>query len=567
MLKSIKQKFSSKIYYKLFFAFLAIGIVPFVLVMLYIDISYSNRLSHEIKLQQDLVELSIVDEIEDFFNSLDQVSILFYSENMQKVLRKEGDFLEIYNNNLYIESAVRVNQDLYGTMDKFLKISFVKKSGIEYEISNSKVEVPEIKVSYNENLETEVYKKHMVSKVSDIETIYSENEELYVYVRRIDDIGGEIGQLYIFFDKAALMDTIYNFGDRSLYQLAIENSSHEELFVTDENMDLKPTKTYSLEEFDLRVVFYKDQEIMMETVDKLKKITSLILFLTISVILILSRYLTRYLVRPITQLSSKLRSVKKGDYSRRIEVTTTDEIGEVCTNFNEMSEEIDSLVNQNYQIKLKENEAIIAALQSQINPHFLYNTLDMIKSMSDIYGVHEVSDVILALSKTFRYATNTRDYIVTVKDEINNLQNYMTVANARYGGKVEFKVIAPEEVMALPIMKVCLQPIIENALNHGLSKRGGKGTVTVEFQLEKETMHISLRDNGLGMSFEQLNEIRQSLSGRKIDEDVKEGSIGLKNINDRICLHYGDCYGLQLESDEGGTEVMLTYPIGGENEK
>ena len=207
-------------------------------------------------------------------------------------------------------------------------------------------------------------------------------------------------------------------------------------------------------------------------------------------------------------------------------------------------------------------DAEIRALEAQINPHFLYNTLDMIKSMADIYEAYEVGDVIVALSGVFRYATHTSNLIVTVQDELANLQNYMKIINARYGGNIVCTVDVPEELLTEQMIKVCLQPLVENCISHGVG-RGRKGKeIRVSVKRVDGDILVLVSDDGVGIPAGRLKEIRESLelpAGANTGSDM--GGVGLKNIHDRIQLYYGDEGGLAIESEEGvGTTVTVRYP-------
>lgn len=265
------------------------------------------------------------------------------------------------------------------------------------------------------------------------------------------------------------------------------------------------------------------------------------------------------------RLKDNLSRVRQGDFKVRVPVETGDELGDMGKAFNDMTEEIDRLVNQVYTIQLKEKETAIAALQAQINPHFLYNTLDMIKSMAELYGAYEVGEVIVALSGVFRYATRTESFIVTVCEELDNLQNYMKIVNARFGGKIRYTVEVPQPLMKERIVKVCLQPLVENAIAHGLG-RGGKGrAIGIRLKKEEGMIVAEVKDDGVGISGQRLGElVRQLALPARGYEGPGAGSVGIKNIHDRIRLYYGSGYGVSISSAEGeGTTVTVRYPCDG----
>ena len=289
------------------------------------------------------------------------------------------------------------------------------------------------------------------------------------------------------------------------------------------------------------------------------------IFVTVLIILAASFLFSETIVRPVTRLHRNLVRVKEGDYTVRVQVETRDEVGDLCEAFNGMAEEIDRLVNQVYSVELKEKEAAIKALQAQINPHFLYNTLDMIKSMAELNGALQVSEMIMALSKLFRYATHTDGVLVTIREELENLSSYMTIVNARFGGRIEFAARVPEELLTESIVKVCLQPLVENAISHGLGRGRAGGRIAVTVEKENGIITVTVEDNGGGILPDRLEEIRNRLERKEhVEEESGRGHVGLKNIHDRIRLYYGETYGIVIDSfPERGTVVTLSYPSDG----
>ena len=239
-----------------------------------------------------------------------------------------------------------------------------------------------------------------------------------------------------------------------------------------------------------------------------------------------------------------------------------DEFELINSSFNQMLVKLKDSIKEVYEAQIRESNANLAALQAQINPHFLYNTLDMIKSMAELYGALQVSEMIMALSKLFRYATHTDGVLVTIREELENLSSYMTIVNARFGGRIAFAARVPEELLAEPIVKVCLQPLVENSISHGLGSGRAGGRIAVTVKKEEGIMTVTVEDNGGGIQPERLAEIRGRLERReRVEEESGRGNVGLKNIHDRIRLYYGDVYGIVIDSFPGKvTVVTLSYP-------
>lgn len=213
-------------------------------------------------------------------------------------------------------------------------------------------------------------------------------------------------------------------------------------------------------------------------------------------------------------------------------------------------------------------EAEMIALQSQINPHFLYNTLDSIRSEALINDQDEIADMVEALSSFFRYIISQKGELVTLREEIQSIENYFKIQKYRFGDKIDLKIEWGdnyEDIKNYAIPKLVLQPIVENAIYHGLEPKRGHGLVTVSMDMTRAYLIIVISDDGVGMTIEALKRIRQFISLDSLKatgKHKKRGSLALRNVNQRIQLNYGANYGLNLKSmPEMGAEVEITLPL------
>lgn len=209
------------------------------------------------------------------------------------------------------------------------------------------------------------------------------------------------------------------------------------------------------------------------------------------------------------------------------------------------------------------------ALQNQINPHFLYNTLEGIRSEALIEGVDSIANMTEALATFFRYTISNVDKLVTLEAEINNVENYYKIQEFRFGDKlelnVEFQVEDYQDITQAKIPKLTLQPIFENAIFHGVERKMGKGILTLKVVATHQRLIIMISDNGVGIEEERVRELNQKLRGASLEymkEDRKKGGIALLNVNNRIKLIFGDEYGIYVYSKIGaGTDVEITIPF------
>jgi two-component system sensor histidine kinase YesM len=231
------------------------------------------------------------------------------------------------------------------------------------------------------------------------------------------------------------------------------------------------------------------------------------------------------------------------------------------------------LLNTNELINSTKKHAEYLALQNQINPHFLYNTLEGIRSEALIEGIDSVAEMTEALATFFRYTISNLDRLVTLEEELENIENYTKIQKFRFGNRLELKVIfrgEKEEILKLMMPKLTLQPIIENSIFHGVERKVGKGTIELRLTKTSDRLHIVISDDGLGMDAEKLQELNERLKGTSLsylkDEMNKRGGIALVNVNNRIRLIYGDEYGIYVYSRKNaGTDVHVTLPLVKEN--
>lgn len=219
-------------------------------------------------------------------------------------------------------------------------------------------------------------------------------------------------------------------------------------------------------------------------------------------------------------------------------------------------------------IKLTSTHAEYRALQNQINPHFLYNTLEAIRSDALCEGSENIANITEALAKFFRYTISNVNSMVDLEAEINNSENYFAIQNFRFGDKINLEINLDEEDMSVleyKIPKLTLQPIIENAIIHGLEHKMGRGTVQIDITTTEDRLIIKITDDGVGMDEDVLNGINERLygiSGQGFkSDDARRGGIALINVNNRIKLQFGEKYGLRIYSiKDFGTSVELTLP-------
>ncbi|MDD3213323.1 MAG: sensor histidine kinase, partial [Eubacteriales bacterium] len=291
----------------------------------------------------------------------------------------------------------------------------------------------------------------------------------------------------------------------------------------------------------------------------------LLLALTFLFAMLAQRSLSRAIRTPIAKLERFAGAIAEGDLRARVDKPEVMELRGLTESLNVMAGKLQRLIDENRreQENLKRSE--LRTLQAQIAPHFLYNTLDAIVWMAEAQRTDEVIHITRALSDFFRISLSQgRDWI-PLSDEIKHLQGYLTIQKIRYRDILDYEIDIPNEMYNGQILKLLLQPLVENAIYHGIKNRRGRGFIRVSGREKDGMMLLTVTDNGAGMTAERLTQVRESLAGDAAAESDR-GCYGLFNVNKRIQLYYNQPEGVHIKSDQNGTTVSLCVPFGGKED-
>lgn len=279
--------------------------------------------------------------------------------------------------------------------------------------------------------------------------------------------------------------------------------------------------------------------------------------LLVIISLLMSNIIARNITLPIQKLRDSMARVQEGDFSAAdVEVVSKNEIGSLTTSFNMMTHRIQELMEQNVHEQEQKRKSELKALQSQINPHFLYNTLDSIIWMAEGKKNEEVVLMTASLARLLRQSISNEDEVVFVNQEIEYVRSYLTIQKMRYKDKLEFQIEVEPEVRNVPIVKLVLQPVVENAIYHGLKYKESKGLLKVRGFVSGDNAVIEISDNGVGMDEETLKHIFE-----KHKVNYHSNGVGVYNVQKRLKLYYGNDYGITYESSPGeGTTAIITIP-------
>lgn len=291
---------------------------------------------------------------------------------------------------------------------------------------------------------------------------------------------------------------------------------------------------------------------------EIRKFLYMIITITILLVFAVTFFLSQIFYKPLEKLVSAMQKIENRNLDVSINDKREDEYKKVYNGFNNMVTELKTLISDLTNEKILKKEAEIKLLQAQINPHFLYNTLESIHSIAKIRQVDEIASMVLALSRFFRASINTGKDVVTLKEATDLAINYLTIQNIRFNGKITYSVQIPEECLKLMVPKLLLQPVVENSIYHGIEKKKGSGEVNILAKLEREDLIITIKDNGMGICDEELSLLTESISNSNF---IETKNFALKNLSCQIKLKYGSDYGLKINSIFGiGTSVNIVLP-------
>lgn len=281
--------------------------------------------------------------------------------------------------------------------------------------------------------------------------------------------------------------------------------------------------------------------------------------ISIVIAIIMVSFVIQRFARRTHEIIRFTRKVKNGDLEARIQNVKEDELGQIAKSFNDMIEELNSYIDRVYKADIKQKHTEIAALEARVNPHFLYNTLEVIRMRAISQGAMDVGEMIYSLSALFKsYVRQKPNY--TLKDELEACRLYLELFRIRYKDRFSYEIHCAQPLEALGTMKMSLQPIIENYILHGIQSNREDNRIVIMLQEDEHDLIAIVRDNGRGIPEERLEQLRSTIER----EEQAGDSFGLRSIHERLRLLYGEPYGIEIQSEVGiGTEVRVRFPNSG----
>lgn len=282
-------------------------------------------------------------------------------------------------------------------------------------------------------------------------------------------------------------------------------------------------------------------------------IVVLVFVVTVTAVLIASG-----IIKPVRELYNATQKVAKGDFTARARINTRDEIAELADGFNNMAGNMQGMIHQIKEDEQKLRRTDLRLLQEQINPHFLYNTLDTIVWLIEGNEPDQAVNMVVTLSGFFRQVLSKGKELITIREEEQHIRSYLEIQSVRYHDILEYDIQIDQVLYDYQILKLTLQPVVENALYHGIKYKRAKGYIHVNGEMAGDLIRLTVRDNGAGMEEKELEELRKEIS-RPCKETEK--GFGLANVNERIHMYFGEQYGLSIQSvKDKGTIVEILIP-------
>lgn len=564
MKRMIKFFRNMKFRYKLITTYILLGIIPMTIMGL---VWYNQTRTILMKQEKSSIENYLTQAVSNMDNQL-------------RIYNNLSDYIAF---NQQISHVVSHEYDSYYDMyNQFSNVLDPMLASLKYfhsDINQITIYTKNNVVKHNTTLapiteiENEDWYK-IIKGNNDIHWFVSQDEKKVFCARNIPTLENnyEVGVLYVQVDYEKLFESFKQMND-SNYGIFIMDELGDNIFNFDQFEDPNKSRKMTFDEFNKgigkeniytivtahsvnnnwTVSLYKPQKLIYESTNFMITGNVIAIMLLIVFSIIITSVLSKVMVSGLEKLRANMEEVEKGNMEITVKSNNEDEVGALIRGFEKMILQIKALIEDVYESRLIQKDYEMKALQAQINPHFLYNSLSLINWMALETDQEDISKITLSLSTFYRTALNKGKNILRVRDEIKNMRSYLDIQLMMHDYEFDVDVQVEEDILDYNILNLILQPLIENAINHGIDlKTNGRGCIKIIGEKQNDEIVLIVSDNGVGMSNEQAESILTN----------KSNGYGVKNVNERIKLYYGEQYQLKIESEIGiGTKVKVTIPI------
>ncbi len=597
VVKQLMDSFIEKIFptikVKVLLAFFVLIFTPLVILTTItyniVSTSYEEQIVHAADQSFDQAHQFITYKLDALIRSSD---IVYLNNEIQAILARdmaviEGDMIQQYKDSLYLDNllySIKTSEDVF-------RIKLYVSDYLFYAGENENYGgLYEFMLTDKYDILSESTDKVVWFKPENVLDAGYENEVSVVTVLRkvnnVEKISEFNGIIEIQMLEARLEEIITKADITSRGVVLIRNSRDELISTSDTNKlkeiglgaldisfldsdaishtwfqqeisdELYSVRVESIDDTDWELIAIVPYSEILEQGRQIRLIMMVLLLLLGVIAYTIAYLLTENVTGRIRHLSDTMVDVQGGNMDAYAYSNQSDEIGQLYASFNYMLKRINHLVEQQYEDGKNIKSAELKALQAQINPHFLYNTLDLINWKAMEQGDKDIAQIARALAKFYKLSLNKGRDMVSLEDELSHVEQYVKIQNMRFDNRIQYECLVDKGVQGYQVPKIILQPIVENAIVHGiLKKRQQDGCITIEGHVEKGDLILTISDDGLGIEPDILHTIL-------LDTATREShGYGIKNIHDRLKLHYGNEYGLAYQSELGkGTTVTVKLP-------
>ncbi|WP_370297372.1 sensor histidine kinase [Rossellomorea marisflavi] len=587
----MKLKIRKTIFLRFIFGFISVGVIP-ITILSFISLSiYKDYLEKQTSNKIDQMITYTAKNVESVYGDINNISQLMYKYRTGESVFRD-DIPIYFDENLSVEE--RMDELLLAILysDQQITSVFFVPNDTDNVVYLSKSNEKFLKPNYvypPEEWRNEVNdnKRSLVVFPSHEESYFGKSDhdqQVITFARSLLDTSHSlkyerIGTLYMDV-SLSVFDNIFTqlkLGEDDIVSIRDDRNdtiiySNKNLYtgIQDENNTLE-SKHYIYTEKKIEgtnwvVSANISQDNLDRQSDRMQQTIILFTLFCLVALIIGSILYSRHLAKPIIKITQRMKEIESGNFNVGVQVNTNDEIGMLANGFNSMATKLHTYIQEVYVTTLKQKQSELNALKSQIRPHYLYNTLEVIRMSAVSNDDDKVADMIHALSKQLKYVINYGEDTVVLKEELENTLNYFQLVSAGYEDRIHLYIDIQESFMNFNVPKLSIQPMVENAFHHGLKPNGGKGNITIRAYIENDFVYVRVEDDGVGMESTKLAHVQMRLID-KFNAEETEG-VGLTNINERIKTIYGEKYGLRIHSEVTlGTIVQMKLPVAKEETK
>lgn len=595
-IKSIYQKhIGRKFFLKNMLIFTTISIVPIILLSFFITTHISSVIQKKELKYNDLVLYNINEYFNQKYNLTHNIILQIYKDGYSQL--STSYYLEnsIDKNDMnypsYKNLFIQYYLSLFSRDNDLESVNIYKKlDKVSYQLSRDYFEddIPlnEIKDDYgilkhlnDVTSKISIYPAHLESKSKKmVYTVSSNIKELYsassIGLLMLNFSCDAIDSVLAAYGKDSIEGTIYILTKNGdvIYDSSRKYYGKKYPYIDVLRKGVSATKingakyminSYSENKSGVIVAGVIPKKMILKDINTTNRIILIVTILCLVIITIFTRISTNILFKRMKVIYQAMKSVRTGTLSTRIDVgNTNDEIADISISFNQMCDKLEEYINKVYLSDIRQKNAELSALQAQINPHFLFNTLEAIHMKLIVTEDREAGNMICNLANMFR-SMMEQNTIVRISDEIEYSKAYLELFKIRYGDKLDFEFNIDHEILQYSTIKHILQPVVENYIIHGYDLRKANNKISITGNIVDNDIYISVEDNGLGISKEKLNSIKENMQNFNI---TSKSGIGLSNVHERIKLMYGSPYGIEIESTEDAN-TRITIKIGSKKQE